>query len=61
MKRRNYCCWRYGEYQFSPWNKDWPNVFCEGTPSAEDILTIRYVKGEIGKEEYEKMKEEITK
>ena len=61
MKRRNYCCWGRGENQFSPWSKDWPNEFYSGKSSALEILTIRYAKGEISKEEYEKMKEEITK
>lgn len=60
MKRRNYCCWRYGEYQFSPWHKDWSNVFYGCTPSALETLAIRYAKGEISIEEYEKMKEEIS-
>ncbi len=29
--------------------------------SAEDILKMRYAKGEIGKEEYEEMKKELAK
>ena len=60
MKRRDYCCWRPGEYQNSPWNMDWPGEFYGGKSSALEILRIRYAKGEITKEEYEKMKEEIT-
>ena len=60
MKRRNFWYWRCGEYQYAPWGTDWPNEFYSGKSSALEILTIRYAKGEISKEEYEKMKEEIT-
>lgn len=32
-----------------------------GKESTEDILKMRYAKGEIGKEEYEEMKKELAK
>lgn len=49
-RRRTYSCWWPG----------WTDSRFNESTEAKDILKKRYAKGEISKEEYEKMKKEIT-
>ena len=49
-RRRPYSCWWPG----------WSNYSYKEKSDAEDIIKKRYAKGEISKEEYDRMRREIS-
>ena len=59
MKNRKYNYWRCSDFPFYRRGLDWMRDFNLDKPDALEILRIRYAKGEINKEEYDKMKKEV--
>jgi len=59
MNRRRYNYWNCDNYTCSPYGRMWMGEFFNNSSNALEILKSRYAKGEISKEEYDKMKRDI--
>lgn len=59
MKKRKFDFWGcyYDPYYYR--YMDWFGEFYKGKSRALDILKIRYAKGELNKDQYDKMKKEV--
>ena len=60
MKRRYYNIWKCEEYPFFFPGMYWMDNQYKGKPTAIDILKTRYAKGEISKDEYDRMRKDIS-
>lgn len=60
MKGRKYNFRYCGEYNNSPYGWTCMEEYFNRNTNALEILKVRYAKGEINKEEYDKMKKDIS-
>lgn len=60
MKRRRYNFWNCGGYNYFPYGWISMEEFFQNNSKAIDILKVRYAKGEISYEEFNKMKNDIS-
>jgi len=60
MKRRYYYNRRCGEYPYFFPGMDWMDNQYKGNQTAFEILKTRYAKGEISKDEYDRMRKDIS-